>query len=98
MNVPFVITIRPSRSFISGFQRALKPHEMNVILNLPGKDIRLCRIEDVIIEKMSYRRKFADYKYYYDNYLSGFRLSIYQRMMKSKFLSLFCMKNKKECC
>jgi hypothetical protein len=89
ISVPYIITIRPSRSFISGFQRALKPHEMNVILNLPGEEIRLCRIEDVIAGKTSYRRKFADFKYYYDNYLSGFRLSVYERMMKSKFLSLF---------
>jgi hypothetical protein len=93
VSVPYLITIRPTRSFIAGFQRALKPHEMNVILNLPGEDIRLCRKEDVIVEELSYRRKYADYKYYYDNYLSGFKLSIYQRMMKSKFLSLLLHKN-----
>jgi hypothetical protein len=89
VKVPYLITIRPTRNFISGYQRTLKPHEMNVILNLPGDEIRLCRKEDVITDGMSYRRKFADYKYYYDNHLSGFRLSIYERMMKSKLLSLF---------
>jgi hypothetical protein len=89
VNVPYIITIRPTRSYIQGFQRALKPHEMNLILNLPGEEIRLCRKEDVVVEELSYKRKLADYKYYYDNHLSGFRLSIYKRMMKSKFLSLF---------
>jgi hypothetical protein len=87
--VPYVITIRPSRDYVRGFRRALKPHEMNIILNLPGEDIRLCRKEDVVVEKLSYRRKFADYKYYYDNHLSGFRLSVYARMMKSKIFAKF---------
>jgi len=89
VTVPYLITIRPSRNFIKGYRRALKPHEMNVILNLPGEDIRLCRKEDIIVEATSYRRRFADYRYYYANHLSGFRLSIYERMMRSTFLSRF---------
>jgi hypothetical protein len=87
--VPYILTIRPSRNYIRGYQRALKPHEMNIILNLPGKDIRLCKKEDVMTEEITYERRYADYKYYYDNHLSGFRLSVYERMMKSKLFSGF---------
>jgi hypothetical protein len=89
ITVPYIITIRPSRSYIKGYQRALKPHEMNIILNLPGKDIRLCKKEDVRTNDQSYQKRYADYKYYYDNHLSGFRLSIYERLMKSKLLARF---------
>lgn len=89
VEVPFMITIRPSKEYVMGYRRALKPHEMNIILNLPGKDIRLCKTADIIDKAVTYDRRYADFKYYYDNFLSGFRLSLYERLSKSKFFSKF---------
>jgi hypothetical protein len=87
--VPFMLTIRPSRAAVRGYKRALKPHEMNIILNLKGDEIRLCKTSDIIVEPMTYERRYADFKYYYDNFLSGFKLSIYERANKYKFISRF---------
>lgn len=89
LTVPYMITIRPSREYVKGFRRALKPHEMNIILDLTGDEIRLCKTGDIIDIPMTYERRYADFKYYYDNFLSGFRLSIYERLIKNKFLSRF---------
>ncbi len=89
LTVPYMITIRPSREYVKGFKRALKPHEMNIILDLTGDEIRLCKTGDIIDIPMTYERRYADFKYYYDNFLSGFRLSIYERLIKNKFLSRF---------
>lgn len=84
---PHMITIRPSRDHIKGYRRALKPHEMNIILNLTGDEIRLCKTGDIIVAPMTYERRYADFKYYYDNFLSGFRLSIYERVSRYKLLA-----------
>jgi len=44
---PYILTTQKSRKPLKTFGRKLKPHEMNVFLNIPGDDIVLARREDV---------------------------------------------------
>ncbi len=68
----FLLTTKKSRNILHGYAREMKPHEMNVIFNIPGRDIVLCRKDELIPESgrdkiLTYVKKF---NYYYRNVFS----------------------------
>lgn len=82
-----VITSRPVKNSIKSYMRALKPHEMNILLGLSGEDLKLCRKEDILPTKNSNEWLLSEYKYYIDSYLMKFKLLIYNRLKQHKYLS-----------
>ena len=82
---PFVISSKPSLNPLKGYKRALKPHEMNVILELPGDDFCLSRTADILTVRNKNEWKISNYKYFYTRKILGFRIllfSYYQRFFK----------------
>jgi len=91
----YLITSRPVKQFAIGYKRALKPHEMNVIFDLRGDDIRLCRKEDIIIAEKTYDEMIAEYKFHYYKSLTGWKMLIYERCYSNfPYLSAFRKKKK----
>jgi hypothetical protein len=82
-----IITSRPVKNCIRSFMRALKPHEMNILLELSGKDLKLCRKEDILPIKNTSAWFLSEYKYYIDSYLMRFKLLIYNRLKQHKYFS-----------
>jgi hypothetical protein len=74
---PYVITSRLSSRPLKGFKRALKPHEMNIILNLQGQEFVLTRVEDVLPVNNRYERILSNYKYFYTRYILGSKTQVY---------------------
>ena len=85
---PFLITSRPSAHPVLGFKRALKPHEMNIILNLEGKDFALTRVEDVMPITNKYERIISNYIYFYSRHILGWKTQIYCYFTKIKNIIL----------
>lgn len=77
VKMPYILTSRPVKNAILGYQRALKPHEMNVILNLSGKDIFLCKTENVRPINNITARIILDYQYYFHRRLPSFKVLLY---------------------
>ncbi len=77
----YVITSKHCRKKLSGYERALKPHELNIFYNLKGNDFSLARREDVIyddktIDDIIFKTKpieeyIADYTYYHNNVMDS---------------------------
>ena len=86
-NKPYVITSRPVKSYLSGYARALKPHDMNVILELEGKELFLCRKEDVLPIKNKPLKELSDYKYFYSSIIIGKKAFLYEHLSKYKLFS-----------
>ncbi len=89
IKTPFVITSRPCNNPIKGYRRALKPHEMNVLLDLEGSDFSLCRKEDVIIQEMDSSERLAEFKYYHTSYLRGTKFFVYRYFRNRKWIQRF---------
>ena len=83
---PYLITSKPASAKLWGYKRALKPHDINVLLNLRGDDLRFCKKENITAESYRYERYLSDYEYYYRNFLNGLDLKIYSRLKKYKLL------------
>jgi hypothetical protein len=60
-----VITSRPVRKSIIGFEKSMKPHEMNIIMGIQGKDLSLARSEDVMIAPQSIKEFLDEHAYFY---------------------------------
>lgn len=86
---PYVITARPCSNPIKGFRRALKPHEVNVLLNLEGSEFSLCRKEDIIIRIMDSAERLSEFKYYHTSYIRGTKFFVYRYFRKRKWLQQF---------
>ena len=84
VNKPFLITSRPSKRPIIGFKRALKPHEMNIIYNLEGKEFVLTRVEDILPIKNKYEEIIHNYRYFYTGYILGWKTQLYYYAKKTK--------------
>lgn len=84
VNTPYLITSKPARNPVVGFKRALKPHEMNVILNLRGDDIVLCKTEDLLTEANSHGRRISNYKYFYTRNILGWKTLAYSYFQRFK--------------
>ncbi|MBN1187062.1 MAG: hypothetical protein JXB49_32590 [Bacteroidales bacterium] len=74
---PYLITSRPSVRPIQGFKRALKPHDLNIILNLEGKDFVLSEVKYVFPFINRYERIISNYKYFYAGDILGWKTQIY---------------------
>jgi len=87
---PFILTSKPAKKFLWGYRRALKPHDMNVLLDLKGEDLVLCAKEDILPLKRSYKRELDDFKYFFTHRLIGRKAYIYNYLSKRKlFIRLF---------
>lgn len=86
INASYVITSRPSRKSIKGYRRALKPHEMNIIMDLEGDDLVLCKKEDVIVKKQDSEELLAEFSYYYTDFIKGTKFMIYRFFRNWKWL------------
>lgn len=78
ISTPYVITSKPSSRPIKGYRRALKPHELNVILDNPGTQIFLCRTEDIQPIENRHAQKISDYKYHYTKNILGWKVQLYR--------------------
>ncbi len=78
----FVITSKPSSNPIKGFKRALKPHDMNIIMELPGEDICLSKTEDVLPVKDKHSWKTDNYKYFYSRKKIGIKTQLYNHFLR----------------
>ncbi len=73
----FVLTSKQCKKRIYGYERAMKPTELNIIYNIPGNELSLARsedlifssktIEDLIFKSMSIEKFINDHNYYYTN-------------------------------
>lgn len=96
----YVLTSKYCESKVKGFERAMKPQELNIIYNINGDDFKLARKEDVkftiqtirdIIFKSMAVESFIDmFSYYYTN-VSDTRIliSILKYRMKNRMRNYF---------
>mgnify|MGYP006299608007 FL=1 len=56
-----VLTTLPARRVVESWALELRPPELNVLLNIAGEGIHLCRVRDII----SYQLPLSLYRYYY---------------------------------
>ena len=89
IDVPYIITSRPVKDYIKSYKRALKPHEMNIMFQLIGDELFLCRKEDVLPVKNIYNRIISDYKYYCKRNLIGWKVLLYNYYLRFRNKSLF---------
>jgi hypothetical protein len=89
IKAPYVITSRPCNNPIKGFRRALKPHEVNVILNLAGEELYLCKKEDIIVRKMNSPERLAEFKYFYTSFIRGTKFLVYRYFRNRKWIQRF---------
>jgi hypothetical protein len=87
ISTPFMITSKRVRSYIRSFGRSLKPHDSNIILNLPGDDFVLCKTSDVLPYKHRTRKEVLNFKYFYTRHLPGKNVLLFKFLTKYKFFS-----------
>ncbi len=61
----FVLSFRRARRSIASYELALHPHELNVIDELPGRDISLARASDVVKGGLSWRKRWQRHRFHY---------------------------------
>ncbi|MCP4310813.1 MAG: glycosyl transferase family 2 [Bacteroidetes bacterium] len=82
VKTPLVITSRPARNAIRGFRRAMKPHDMNIIFDLEGDELILCKKEDVVADRNIHVRRVSNYKYNYTRNILGLKTHMYNYYLK----------------
>ena len=85
IRTPFVLTSKSTSKAVKAYRRALKPHEMNIILNLAGDDLVLCKVEDMEPVKNRYEKEISDFKYYYRRYFVNWKTRIYFYFSQMKY-------------
>lgn len=87
----FLLTTKKCRNIIHGYAREMKPHEMNVIFNISGDEIVLCRKDDLLTESRKERvlRFVSGFNYFYRTTLSFPELMIFMRYKIFKKMGLF---------
>jgi hypothetical protein len=86
---PFVLTSKPCKSQLFGFERSLKPHELNIIMNLKGDFFKLARVEDVLNTEQKIEDYISDYSYFYTNVFSTDKLiDLLKFRLKNKLKSI----------
>jgi hypothetical protein len=65
LSKPYVLTTRPVNKFEIGFERSMKPQEMNVLMNIQGKEIRLAKREDVDLREPNIAEFSREFAYFY---------------------------------
>lgn len=71
---PYVITGRPVRNAIFQYEKSMKPHEMNVIMDIRGEDISLAKIDDVIMAPQTMKGFLSEFAYFYTSLFSTDKL------------------------
>lgn len=89
INKEYVITSRPVKKHILSFARALKPHDLNVILNLEGNELFLSRTDNVLPLQSKAKRELSDYKYFYTSRIIGKKAFLREYFSKHKPFSFF---------
>ncbi len=87
IQTPYFITSKDARNPVRGFKRSLKPHDMNVALNLEGDDLLLCRTADIFPLRHNTRKEVMKYKYFFTRHLPGIRVQLYKSFAKYKIFS-----------
>jgi hypothetical protein len=96
----YVITSKKCKKRIIGFERAMKPAELNVVYNIPGTELSFAKSEDVIFDsktiddlifKTMAVEEFIDiYNYFYTNVFDTKVLfKILKFRLKNKFRNIF---------
>lgn len=63
----YVLTTKRCTSPVKSYGRHLKPHEMNIIFDIPGSDISLCHCSDLmdVSKDNKYHYYISDFSYFY---------------------------------
>lgn len=88
----FILTTKPVKKSIHSFTRALKPHDLNVLMDLKGNDIYLCHKSDVLPVENKVIKELNDFKYHNTSLLIGKKAVIYEYLASHPFLSYFIKK------
>jgi len=91
MHKPYIITNKKCKNPIYTFARNMKPHEMNIIEDVPGSVFSLCKVEDLLedYDNVELEKPFsiADFEYHYRDF---FRIKemfvLLLRLLKMKVL------------
>jgi hypothetical protein len=87
---PFVITSRPVKKSIYQYERSMKPHEMNVIMNIQGEGFSLANTEDVIIGKQTLKAFLDENAYFYiPVFMTNMLIRILMFRLKNKIKAIF---------
>ncbi len=92
INEDFLLTTKKCTSYVLGFARSLKPHEMNVIFDIQGEEIFLANKKDITPMTRNERAaKFiSDFNYFYratfimSELMMIFRYKIYNYLLRIK--------------
>ncbi len=88
IRTPYVVTSKMARNILWSYRRALKPHDLNIILGLKGTDLFFCLKQD-LIERVNNTgiRDFHNYKYFYCRHLPGKMVYLYKVLSRFKIIS-----------
>lgn len=78
----YVITSKTCKNYIAGFERSMKPHEMNVIMDIRGEELVLAKRDDIIIQQQTMEEFINEYTYFYKNI---FDTDVLINLIKSRF-------------
>jgi hypothetical protein len=85
---PHVITSRKVSKFVRSYGRNLKPHELNVIYAIGGRDLYLAKKEDVNLnESKSSAAKLRAYYYYYPDFSIAWLIRMKLREITKRFFN-----------
>jgi hypothetical protein len=84
IDTPYILTSKPCRKPMFGFARALKPHELNILLNLEGKDFVFCETKDIMPRKVNTRERMSEFGYYHTSYIEGYKFLLLKYLTNFK--------------
>lgn len=85
----YVITSKPVKESVKSFMRTLKPHEMNVLMDLEGNDLSFCKKDKVRKVVNIYYKELIDFKYHSTSILLGKKATIIDYLLHHPFFSRF---------
>ncbi|MFU8844808.1 MAG: glycosyltransferase family A protein [Bacteroidales bacterium] len=87
---PYVLTSRPVKNYIYQYEKSMKPHEMNVVMDIRGQDISLAKREDVIMDPQKMKAFLNEYAYFYTSiFMTGMLIKILKFRLKNKIKTFF---------
>jgi hypothetical protein len=81
LSKPYILTTKRCKNPILSFERSLKPQEMNVIFEVVGEDIKLCKREDLLQEEYEQEDIVRDFPYLYRHYFNRKELTLFFKML-----------------
>lgn len=86
----YVITSKPCKKYILGFDRAMKPIEMNIINDVSGGKLLLAKQKDILFVSPNMNDFENEYAYFYKNiFNTSILLKIIINRVKNRITSLF---------